>query len=613
MATTPATNTPAPGLPGGADPAMVVTGPTSGAAPAVVPKPPAPPAQPAVVSAGPALADVNAKMATVNNLAASQVTAPQPMATLVNPTTGDRKAVPVGSQQAQGLFGSGYMLETKAPVVPPATPTAPPATPTTPAGLTALPEAPVAPDTTVKTQENVDDFTVRNAEITAKSDQAFEQYNQNVQQMRNGTFPLTPDQQAQIDAMTQQFQNLLADQKVANRNYEGAVKLAGIRAGRNMYAPEIELGNVNAAVAAGARALADINAKMASTIATAKMAFQESNFKLLDSVYEKLQEHLENQRKVVSDTYNKTKDALDAAQTKFQNDMATSQFEFQKVQELNKPILEADKQMKDYLYDQMQKYPDSGITAADTVESAVAKIKASKTYQDQQEMIALEKEQTRAQIAASKASAAASYASAEKSRAELAAAKDKSSLTDDQQNKIANSAEAKAIAAGQKLTDKLLAYEDIVKKYGFQAVGTEKAAIDAAYADLKIAYKDAAGLGALTGPDVKILEEAIKPSSGVLSYPGYALSGGQEGVLKSISTVRSNTEKEIKNNQDRLRAQWGEHADDPYVKALTGESTAQAQTFKNATGMTAKDVAEAEAVGWVITKNPDGTYSGVLK
>lgn len=34
-----------------------------------------------------------------------------PMATLTNPTTGDRKAVAVGSQEAQQLFGQGYNLE----------------------------------------------------------------------------------------------------------------------------------------------------------------------------------------------------------------------------------------------------------------------------------------------------------------------------------------------------------------------------------------------------------------------------------------------------------------------------------------------------------------------
>ena len=49
------------------------------------------------------------------------ITAPiaptQQMATLVNKETGDRQAVPVGSQEAQTLFGQGYVLETQAPTL----------------------------------------------------------------------------------------------------------------------------------------------------------------------------------------------------------------------------------------------------------------------------------------------------------------------------------------------------------------------------------------------------------------------------------------------------------------------------------------------------------------
>ena len=37
--------------------------------------------------------------------------AAQKLATLVNPSTGDRKAVAVGSQEAQALFGQGFVLE----------------------------------------------------------------------------------------------------------------------------------------------------------------------------------------------------------------------------------------------------------------------------------------------------------------------------------------------------------------------------------------------------------------------------------------------------------------------------------------------------------------------
>lgn len=409
--------------------------PVPAAAPAVAPVPvpaaaPVPTTAPkttvptAVVTAAPAINDSTKKIGVVNQLAATQKTTQVPMATLVNATTGDRKAVAVGSQDAQNLFANGYVLEgAKAAAAPTPAPTptnAGQAAANQPTGLTPLPTAPTAADQQAEGQAAADEFTAQNAAITAKSDAAFNDYQTQVNQMRNGTFPLTPDQQAMIDGITQTYQGLLADQKLANQNYEGAVKLSGIRAGRNMYAPEIELGNVNAAISAGTRALSKINTEMSSAIATARIAYQESNFKMLDSVYDRLSKHIEEQRKVVSDTYTVAKDALESAQKKFTNDMATANFNLEVAKETNKPILEADAKMKDFLYSEMQKYPDAGVTSADTVATATEKIKNSQSYKDAQAQTAANLEATKANTEQSKAAAAASYASAAKSRADAA-------------------------------------------------------------------------------------------------------------------------------------------------------------------------------------------------
>jgi hypothetical protein len=67
----------------------------------------------------------------------------------------------------------------------------------------------------------------------------------------------------------------------------------------------------------------------------------------------------------------------------------------------------------------MQKYPDAGVTSADTVQQATDKIKASKSYQDVQAQTAANLAHTKAETAASLASAAASRASAAKSYADM--------------------------------------------------------------------------------------------------------------------------------------------------------------------------------------------------
>jgi len=143
-------------------------------------------------------------------------------------------------------------------------------------------------------------------------------------------------------------------------------------------------------------------------------------------------------------------------------------------------------------------------------------------------------------------------------------------LSDAQQTKVSASRETKAIESGVRLKQLLDKYRFAVEKYGFETFGQGKATLDGAYAELKIAYKEAANLGALTGPDVSILEEAIKPSANLLNYRTYLLSGGQKGVLASIDQVSSNTEQNLDTNRQRLLAQWGDYADDPYIQQLLG-------------------------------------------
>lgn len=259
-----------------------------------------------------------------------------------------------------------------------------------------------------------DQFTTDSQGILQRKDQALADYNTKVDQIRNGTYPLSPSEQAQLDTVTQQFQGLIADQKLQNQNYENGVRNAGIAAGRNMYAPEVELGNINAAISAGARQISDLNVKMVSAVTTARQAIEDRDYKLLNDQYDKLTASEDERQKVVQATYEHTKDAIDAAQKDHDNQMAERKFNFEVEQEKNKPLLEADKQLKDYLYAQMLKYSDAGVTSADTANSAMAKIQASPSFIAEQAKKAAELEQTKAQTEASYASAASSRATAAK-------------------------------------------------------------------------------------------------------------------------------------------------------------------------------------------------------
>jgi|GEM_PF-4574645 len=145
-------------------------------------------------------------------------------------------------------------------------------------------------------------------------------------------------------------------------------------------------------------------------------------------------------------------------------------------------------------------------------------------------------------------------------------------LNQQQLNAIQNSPEGKQLLAIQDLQSKLNAYrQEASQPGGFDSVGSRKAILDSLYADLKIAYKNAAGLGALTGPDVAIITEAIKPISGITNYPGYLASGGQKGVLNSIDQALATINRQADTNYRSLISKYPDFQNTPYIQNLNPE------------------------------------------
>ncbi len=142
-------------------------------------------------------------------------------------------------------------------------------------------------------------------------------------------------------------------------------------------------------------------------------------------------------------------------------------------------------------------------------------------------------------------------------------------LTDTQLKNIDNSPQGKKLTLLSGLYQKSQTYKNLVDTYGFKASGPQKTLIDNAYADLKIAYKTAAELGALTGPDVGLIEEAIKPSSGGAgNYLKYKIGGGQGGVSGGIEQALTKAKQEALNNYKQLTSRNPEYAGSEYVKSL---------------------------------------------
>lgn len=107
-------------------------------------------------------------------------------------------------------------------------------------------------------------------------------------QFAQGTFPLTPDQQSQLDATKQQFEVLINQQKVSNANYENGVRVLGAVTGRAEYFPDIAMGEVQGAINSGLSKVADLTSKETAALATMRQGFEDNNFKEITAAHQML-------------------------------------------------------------------------------------------------------------------------------------------------------------------------------------------------------------------------------------------------------------------------------------------------------------------------------------
>lgn len=142
--------------------------------------------------------------------------------------------------------------------------------------------------------------------INERTDAAFNEFKTATDQLRNGTFPLTPDQQMQIKGMQDSFDRLRRQQEEANKNYVAGITQAGIVSGRSRYAPEMELGNIANAVNVGIQKIADLDSKASLTLAELRQNMQDKNYSLVKEQYLVLKDYLNEKNATISKIYEKT-------------------------------------------------------------------------------------------------------------------------------------------------------------------------------------------------------------------------------------------------------------------------------------------------------------------
>lgn len=119
-----------------------------------------------------------------------------------------------------------------------------------------------------KLQQENTDFKNQFTQIQNEKAQAYSDYKSSVDQLRNGTFPLTPAQQALVDATSKSF-----DQMIRQANLKGA-------------AVSSMTGGFGNKVGATLGELSNIESSKALALAKLETGFQDQNYKLINDSYQ---------------------------------------------------------------------------------------------------------------------------------------------------------------------------------------------------------------------------------------------------------------------------------------------------------------------------------------
>lgn len=165
----------------------------------------------------------------------------------------------------------------------------------------------------------------------AQNEQAYLDFKKTADMYANGAMPLSAGQQAQIQGLTQQYQQLIDNQKKVNISAEGTANIRGYQKGSAEYDPNFQIKVIGNIFSAGQAKVADLNTKMASAIAQLTSAFQQENYTGVKDAYDAYTKFSEEQektfQKTMGDAQARIKEANDAKAAKEKLELEVAKYE----------------------------------------------------------------------------------------------------------------------------------------------------------------------------------------------------------------------------------------------------------------------------------------------
>ena len=170
---------------------------------------------------------------------------------------------------------------------------------------------------------------------------AYNDYKTQIDQIRNGTIPLSSDEQAILTSTQNAYDQAKQTQQLANKAYVQSTQQSAFRSGQSEYAPEIGAGTIAAAITYGVQKIAELDGQAAKAISELKQGFMDKDYKYINDSYDKYNNILKDRKselvKMQDTAYSHAKDERDYALelTKIKNDQAYKKSELAiKVSEL---------------------------------------------------------------------------------------------------------------------------------------------------------------------------------------------------------------------------------------------------------------------------------------
>lgn len=134
-----------------------------------------------------------------------------------------------------------------------------------------------------------------------------------VTNITNGTTPLNPGEQAQVDGLKAQFQQLIDQQNLTNTGATGTAQVRGYQGGAAEYDPTFQAKTIGSVMSAGATKIANLQTQEASAVASLTQSLQNNDIANLKTAWDVLtsaqkatQEGLKN---AIADTQSAINDA----------------------------------------------------------------------------------------------------------------------------------------------------------------------------------------------------------------------------------------------------------------------------------------------------------------